>query len=61
MPRNHFINGVVVPFTAEEETAQWILDNNFTKPIVAFIAGQTASGTKNGTRRSNYLRREGDC
>ena len=28
--------------TAEEETAQWVLDNNFTKPIVAFIAGQTA-------------------
>ena len=22
MPRNHFINGVVVPFTAEEETAR---------------------------------------
>ena len=28
--------------TAEEETAQWVLDNNFTKPVVAFIAGQTA-------------------
>ena len=28
--------------TAEEETAQWVLDNNFSKPIVSFIAGQTA-------------------
>ena len=28
--------------TAEEEAAQWLLDNNFTKPVVAFIAGQTA-------------------
>ena len=28
--------------TAEEEAAQWVLDNNFTKPVVAFIAGQTA-------------------
>ena len=28
--------------TAEEEASQWVLDNNFTKPVVAFIAGQTA-------------------
>ena len=28
--------------TAEEEAAQWVLDNNFKKPIVAFIAGRTA-------------------
>ena len=28
--------------TEEEEAAQWVLDNNFTKPVVAFIAGQTA-------------------
>ena len=28
--------------TAEEEAAQWVLNNNFTKPVVAFIAGQTA-------------------
>jgi len=28
--------------TAEEEAAQWVIDNNFTKPIVAFIAGRTA-------------------
>ncbi len=28
--------------TAEEEAAQWAVDNKFTKPIVAFIAGQTA-------------------
>ncbi|MCK5331939.1 MAG: succinate--CoA ligase subunit alpha [Candidatus Marinimicrobia bacterium] len=28
--------------TAEEEAAQWTVDNNFSKPIVAFIAGQTA-------------------
>ena len=28
--------------SAEEEAAQWISDNNFTKPVVAFIAGQTA-------------------
>jgi len=28
--------------SAEEEAAQWILDNNFNKPVVAFIAGQTA-------------------
>ena len=28
--------------SAEEEAAQWTIDNNFDKPIVAFIAGQTA-------------------
>lgn len=28
--------------TAEEDAAQWIIDNNFNKPIVAFIAGRTA-------------------
>lgn len=28
--------------TAEEEAAQWAVDNNFGKPIVSFIAGQTA-------------------
>jgi succinyl-CoA synthetase alpha subunit len=28
--------------TAEEEAAQWVIDNNLQKPIVAFIAGQTA-------------------
>lgn len=28
--------------TAEEEAAQWVIDNHFPKPIVAFIAGQTA-------------------
>ncbi len=28
--------------TAEEEAAQWVIDNNFTKPIITFIAGQTA-------------------
>lgn len=28
--------------TAEEEAAQWVIDNNFNKPIVAFIAGRTA-------------------
>lgn len=28
--------------TAEEEAAQWVLDNKFEKPIVSFIAGQTA-------------------
>lgn len=28
--------------SAEEETAQWIIDNKFTKPLVAFIAGRTA-------------------
>ena len=28
--------------TAEEEAAQWISENNFQKPVVAFIAGQTA-------------------
>ena len=28
--------------TAEEDAAKWIIDNNFTKPIVAFIAGITA-------------------
>lgn len=27
---------------AEEEAAQWVIDNNFKKPIVSFIAGQTA-------------------
>jgi len=26
----------------EEDAAQWVIDNNFTKPIVAFIAGRTA-------------------
>ncbi len=28
--------------TDEEDAAQWVIDNNFTKPIVAFIAGRTA-------------------
>ncbi len=28
--------------TAEEEAAQWIIDNKFEKPVVSFIAGQTA-------------------
>jgi len=28
--------------SSEEEAAQWIVDNNFDKPVVAFIAGQTA-------------------
>jgi succinyl-CoA synthetase alpha subunit len=28
--------------SAEEEAAQWTIDNNFNKPIVSFIAGQTA-------------------
>jgi len=28
--------------TAEEDAAHWVIDNNFTKPIVAFIAGRTA-------------------
>lgn len=28
--------------TAEEDASQWVIDNNFTKPIVAFIAGRTA-------------------
>ena len=27
---------------AEEEAAQWVIDNTFKKPIVSFIAGQTA-------------------
>ena len=27
---------------AEEEAAQWVVDDNFSKPIVSFIAGQTA-------------------
>jgi succinyl-CoA synthetase alpha subunit len=28
--------------TAEEDAAQWVIDNNFNKPIIAFIAGRTA-------------------
>ncbi len=28
--------------TAEEEASQWVIDQKFNKPIVAFIAGQTA-------------------
>ncbi len=28
--------------TSEEEAARWIVDNKFGKPVVAFIAGQTA-------------------
>ncbi|MEE8341813.1 MAG: succinate--CoA ligase subunit alpha, partial [Candidatus Neomarinimicrobiota bacterium] len=28
--------------TDEEDAAQWVIDNNFKKPIVAFIAGRTA-------------------
>ncbi|SVD92164.1 uncharacterized protein METZ01_LOCUS445018, partial [marine metagenome] len=28
--------------TAEEEAAEWIKQNHFSKPVVAFIAGQTA-------------------
>ena len=39
-------NGVVmigeIGGTAEEEAAQWVVDNNFSKPVVSFIAGQTA-------------------
>ncbi|MEE9571573.1 MAG: succinate--CoA ligase subunit alpha, partial [Candidatus Neomarinimicrobiota bacterium] len=35
-------NGIVligeIGGTAEEDAAQWVIDNNFTKPIVAFIA-----------------------
>ena len=27
---------------ADEEAAQWVIDNHFKKPIVSFIAGQTA-------------------
>ena len=34
---------------AEEETAEWIQENNFNKSVVAFIAGQTApSGRRMG-------------
>jgi succinyl-CoA synthetase alpha subunit len=28
--------------SSEEDAAQWIIDNNFNKPVVAFIAGKTA-------------------
>ena len=39
-------NGVVmigeIGGTAEEEATQWVVDNNFSKPVVSFIAGQTA-------------------
>ncbi len=39
-------NGIVligeIGGTAEEDAALWVIDNNFTKPIVAFIAGRTA-------------------
>lgn len=28
--------------TAEEDAAQWVIENNFNKPIVSFIAGRTA-------------------
>lgn len=39
-------NGVVmigeIGGTAEEGAAQWVVDNNFSKPVVSFIAGQTA-------------------
>ncbi len=28
--------------STEEDAAQWIIDNNFNKPVVAFIAGKTA-------------------
>jgi len=28
--------------TAEEDAAEWVIENNFDKPIVAFIAGRTA-------------------
>ena len=39
-------NGVVmigeIGGTVEEEAAQWVVDNNFSKPVVSFIAGQTA-------------------
>ena len=35
--------------TAEEDVAEWILENNFSIPVVAFIAGQTApSGRRMG-------------
>lgn len=39
-------NGVIligeIGGSAEEEAAEWIVNNNFTKSVVAFIAGQTA-------------------
>ena len=43
---DHQTEGVVIigeiGGSAEEETAEWIQNNNFDKPVVAFIAGQTA-------------------
>ena len=43
--------------SAEEEAAQYIKEN-FKKPVVAFIAGQTApKGQSDGARRRDYLGR----
>ena len=43
---DHQTEGVVIigeiGGSAEEETAEWIQNNNFDKPVVAFIAGKTA-------------------
>ncbi len=44
--------------TMETEAAEWIKDHG-TKPVIGFIAGQTApKGTQNGTCRSNNRREE---
>ena len=42
MARHHNINGNIVPFTAEEEAAEFVKNHKIKKPIVGFIAGETA-------------------
>ena len=47
--------------SAEEDAAAYAKEN-VTKPIVAFIAGQTAPpGRTNGTRRSDHFGRKRNC
>jgi len=47
---------------AEERAAQWVVDNDFNKPIVAFVVrANCSSGKTHGTCRGYRCRWEGNC